>query len=797
MTSFDVTYEVIGLPTLVVSIFGALVALMLFALMMKQPRGDANMIRIQDAIKEGALTFLKTEYMALAFLVAALFVLVTAAVNWRTGICYLVGVSTSALCGFIGMITAVNGNARTAEAAKSGLNAALRVAFNGGSVMGLTVVSLSLCALSVLLMIFRDEAFLGSNALAGFGMGASTLSIFARVGGGIFTKAADVGADLVAKVEHNIPEDDVRNPATIADNVGDNVGDVAGMGADLFGSFAGSIIASSLLAAKDDSLGKAGIALPFFISGSGIIAAIIGTMLVRTKEGANQGDLLVVLRRAQVTAGIIQIGFIALIIGVLDLSWKLFGCIVIGLAAGLLIAVLSEYMTSGAYYPTRSIAAAGTAGPAGVVIQGIAVGSMACVMPTLIVASVVLSALALANMYGIALASTGVLSTLAITLATDAYGPIADNAGGIAEMAHLPPHVRENTDVLDALGNTTAAVGKGFAVVSAILTGISLVSSFVTRVELTTVPDLVTDKYGLAGILVGAMLPYAFSALTMTAVGKSAQGVVYEVRRQFKEIPGLMEGTGKADYASCVKSIMTAALHAMVFPVLIVILSPLIFGIGLGPRFLIGMLIGIIVSGMQVGTMQNTAGGAWDNAKKMCENDLGIKRSDVHKACVVGDTIGDPFKDTSGPAVNILVKLSCYISVVLSPVFKNQADYWWVSLIIIGILMVFVPVWIRFDPGLGDLGIGVLEKYADEWKAQKAKAELNGEQTAIVLHSEEPAASSAPSAASSSSSAEAAAPAPVATEAAAPAPAAEEAAAPVAAEEVKVVEAEPKAVETA
>eukprot|EP00759_Apiculatamorpha_spiralis_P030642 PhF_6_TR32205/c0_g1_i6/m.47883/K15987/hppA; K(+)-stimulated pyrophosphate-energized sodium pump len=717
--TFDVTYESIGVPTLVTGVCGSFVALGYYMYMMSHPRGDETMMRIQDAIKEGAMSFLKYEYIGVAIVILMLFVLVAAAVSWRTGICMLCGALTSALCGFIGMMTAVNGNARTAEAAKTGLNAALRVAFTGGSVMGICVVSFSLIMLSSLLMIFREYSFEEGNALAGFTLGGAILSIFARVGGGIFTKAADVGADLVAKVENDIPEDDVRNPATIADNVGDNVGDVAGMGADLFGSFIGSIVSASLIAAKDPDLGLPGIALPYYISAAGLISATVGTLLVRTKEGATQHDLLLVLRRAQITSGLIQIGFIALAIWALDLSWKLFGCIVIGLGAGLIIAILSEIMTSSAYAPTRSIGAAATAGPAGVVIQGIAVGSLAAVMPTLIVASVVLATLELAGMYGIALASTGILSTLAITLATDAYGPIADNAGGIAEMSHLDPHVRDNTDVLDALGNTTAAVGKGFAVVSAVLTGISYVSSLITRVNLTSSPNLVTDKYGLAGLLVGAMIPYAFSALCMTAVGKSAQGVVVEVRRQFREIPGLMEGTASPDYARCVREIMKAALHAMVFPVMIVVLMPLILGIGLGPLFLVGMLIGIIVSGLQLGTLQNTAGGAWDNAKKMCENELKIKHSDLHKACVVGDTIGDPFKDTSGPAINILMKLSCSLSVVLSPVWSNQKDYWWASLIIIGCCMIFVPFWIKMDPGLGNLGVETLNTYADEWKKKK------------------------------------------------------------------------------
>ncbi len=716
---FDVTYEVIGLPTLVAAICGLLFAGGFFLRMNAHPRGNAKMIRIQDAISEGAMSFLKYEYRALSIVMLLLFVLLTVAIDWRSGICYLCGVTASATCGFIGMSTAVRGNARTAEAARNGLNGALTVAFSGGAVMGLTVVSVALLFQSVLLMIFRDNAFSGVNALAGFGMGGSTVSIFARVGGGIFTKAADVGADLVAKLEQNIPEDDVRNPATIADNVGDNVGDVAGMGADLFGSFAGSTIASSLLAMSNSDLGPACVALPYFISAGGIFSSIVGLVLVRTKEGATHHDILITLRRAQIIAGVIQIGVIALVIGVLDLSWKLFGCIVIGLVAGIAIAILSEIMTSGAYFPTRSIAAAGTAGAAGVIIQGIAVGSMACVLPTLITASVVLAVMNLAGVYGVALASTGVLSLLAMTLATDAYGPIADNAGGIAEMSHMPSYVRDNTDVLDALGNTTAAVGKGFAVVSAVLTGIALIVNFVNRLkkEGVVINNVVTDSYGLSGLLVGAMIPYAFSAFCMAAVGKSAQGVVVEVRRQFREIPGIMEELNPPDYAKCVKAIMVAALHAMVFPVLICILAPVTLGIGLGPTFLVGVQIGLIVSGLQLGCLQNTAGGAWDNSKKLCENDFKIKGSDVHRACVVGDTVGDPFKDTSGPAVNILIKLSCYMAFVLTPIYVKQHNFWWVAIIIIGVLCVFVPVWMRMDPGLGNLSHTTLEDYAAAWHA--------------------------------------------------------------------------------
>lgn len=721
MTSFAVTWVVVGLPPLVVAGLGCLIALMYFFSVARADKGTPEMRAIATAIQEGAMAFLKYEYCALLALVAALFVLITAAVNWQSGICYLVGVATSALCGFIGMYTATSANAATAQACRKSLDAGLRVAFAGGSVMGLCVTCLGLGAISVLTMIFQNDSFLGPTGLSGFGMGASTLSILARVGGGIFTKAADVGADLVGKVEHDLPEDDIRNPATIADNVGDNVGDVAGMGADLFSSFSGSVIASSLLAMKDPSLQQPGVALPFWIAGAGIVASVIGFFLVRAKENATQHELLLVLRHAQMVSGALLVGLVALIIGVLGLSWKYFGCVVIGLAAGLAIATITEFMTSPNYFPTQSIAASSTSGAAGVIIQGLAVGYMSCIAPSLIVSAVILSCVALAGIYGIALASTGVLSILAITLATDAYGPIADNAGGIAEMAHLEPFVRHRTDILDGLGNVTAATGKGFAVVSAVLTAFSLVASFVSRVGLTA-PDLVTNNYGLAGVLTGAMIPYWFAAMTMTAVARCATAVIGEVRRQLREIPGLLEGKAKADYEGCVRAIMMAALHSMVFPVLLVILYPLVLGVGLGPVFLTGALIGAIVSGLQIGNSQNVSGGAWDNAKKFVESGvLGGKKSAFHKATVVGDTVGDPFKDTSGPAVNILMKLSCYISVTLAPIFQNQSNYWWAAIIIIGVLLVFAPLWMSISPVRGVLSLETaVAQYEKELAATSA-----------------------------------------------------------------------------
>jgi len=499
-------------------------------------------------------------------------------------------------------------------------------------------------------------------------------------------------------VEEDFPEDDVRNPATIADNVGDNVGDVAGMGADLFSSFVGSIIASSVLGFKQH--GYAGIALPFWISMAGIICAIIGMLTIQTKEDATQGDLLNVLRRGIFTAAFLELACMAVIVAVLNMDWALFFCLMIGLVAGILISFWSEYFTSGAYAPTQRIANSGVFGPANVIIEGISVGSYSTIGPVLIIASTIISVRVLSgSAFGIALASTGLLSILAITLATDAYGPVADNAGGIAEMAHMPPQCRVNTDALDALGNTTAAVGKGFAVGSAVLTAVSLLTTFTVRVGIVDSLNPISDTFFMPGVLVGAMLPYAFAALTMGAVASAAGAVVNEVRRQLKDIVGLREGAEgvKADHEKCVDMVTGAALYMMIPPAGLCILSPLVFGIGLGPEMLAGVLFGAISSGFVLGGMMNAAGGAWDNAKKMNEKD-GQKGSFKHKSTVVGDTVGDPFKDTSGPAINIQIKLMSYISVVLVPVFRHQKQYWWAALIIIGVVLLLTPLYLSMCP---------------------------------------------------------------------------------------------------
>jgi K(+)-stimulated pyrophosphate-energized sodium pump len=514
-------------------------------------------------------------------------------------------------------------------------------------------------------------------------------------GGGIFTKAADVGADLVGKLEAGIPEDDPRNPATIADNVGDNVGDVAGMGADIFGSFAGSIIAAALIGTRA-GMGTVAVALPMWVAAAGIVSSTIGMVAVRTHDGATQGQVLDSVRRGLLLAAALQLGFMAIVVWVLGVDWRLYATIIIGLACGRAIGLCAEFFTSTAYMPTRSIAKAGLAGPASVIIQGLSIGMSSTIPAALLIASCVLASVNLSGFYGLAIASVGLLSNLAISLATDAFGPVADNAGGIAEMAGMPPATRNNTDVLDALGNTTAAIGKGFAMASAVLTGLSLLTSYAVRVEITAIDILEAGGYTMAGALVGAMLPFAFSAVTMGAVAKAARGVVYEVRRQMREIPGLLEGTAPADYARCVEYVTKAALALMVTPAVIVVLPPLICGIGLGTQFLGGLLLAEIVVSFSLGLMMSAAGGSWDNAKKYVEaGSYGGRKSPAHAATVVGDTVGDPFKDTSGPSLNILVKLSTYMGVVLAPIYKAHNDIWWVAIILLGLLIILLPLWMR------------------------------------------------------------------------------------------------------
>ncbi len=651
-------------------------------------QGNSKMREIGAAIREGSIAFLRREYLTLAP-----FVLVMALVLWllidselvldgdwvpRTAIAYLVGTICSGTAGIIGMNVAIRANVRTAAAAMRGLNPALRVAFSSGAVMGMTVVGVGLLGVIILYVIFQDIKY-----VIGFGFGASSIALFARVGGGIFTKAADVGADLVGKIEAGIPEDDPRNPAVIADNVGDNVGDVAGMGADLFESYVGSIIAAIALAAvavKDiDGEGwKSGVViLPFVIAGAGIIASILGTFLVRSGERATFGDLLWALRRGILASSVLVLllalgavlwldldGLIAPNVSEFDIFWA----IVAGLGAGVIIGFVTEFYTSYDYGPTKRVAEAAQTGAATTMISGIATGMQSTVVPVLVISGAILAAFELAEFYGVAMAGVGMLSTLGITLATDAYGPVADNAGGIAEQAHLAPEVRQRTDALDALGNTTAATGKGFAIGSAGLTALALLAAFAQTAELDGINLL--KHTTLAGLLVGAMLPFLFSAMTMRAVGRAAFAIVNEVRRQFAEIPGIMEGTGRPDYVRCVDISTRGALREMIIPGLMAVAAPLSVGFLLGEEALGGLLIGAVGSGLVLAITMANAGGAWDNAKKYIEiGHYGGKGSDAHKAAVEGDVVGDPFKDTSGPSLNILLKLMAIVSLVFAPVF--------------------------------------------------------------------------------------------------------------------------------
>ena len=656
--------------------------------------GNALMQSIGDSIRTGAGAFLRREYMSLLPFVVVVTV-VLGVLDYTvfkhemavpaTAISYLVGTICSGTAGFIGMNVAVRANVRTAAAGMRGLNPALRVAFSSGTVMGISVVGIGLLGVTILYLIFQNI-----SVVAGFGFGASSIALFARVGGGIFTKAADVGSDLVGKVEAGIPEDDPRNPGVIADNVGDNVGDVAGMGADLFESYVSSIISTVALSAAavvfatqggDFDYTDSQAVFPMLLAGSGIVAAILGTFLVRSGEQADFDKLLWSLRYGIFAAGGLLIIFAAILTITLTNNWWWFGCVVAGLTAGTIIGLATEYFTSYSYKPTQTVSAASETGAATVIIQGIASGMLSTLVPVVCVSVAILLAYWFAGFYGVALAGVGLLSTLGITLATDAYGPVADNAGGIAEQANLDPEVRERTDALDALGNTTAATGKGFAIGSAALTALALLAAYSVSAGLITIgPDgkLVDANIGinllqpeiLVGLVIGAMLPFIFSALTMQAVGRAAQGIVDEVRRQFREIPGLMEGTGTPDSARCVDISTQGALREMIVPGLMAVIAPIATGFILGEAALGGLLIGSVASGFMLAIMMASAGGTWDNAKKYVElGNYGGKGSEAHKAAVEGDVVGDPFKDTSGPSLNILLKLMAVVSLVFAPVF--------------------------------------------------------------------------------------------------------------------------------
>ena len=667
--------DLILIMALIVPLIGILFALYLSFKIIKQDEGNKDIIFIGNAIKEGAMAFLSKEYRVLSIFVIIVAIIITVLLDFgkditnyqlpKIAISYIAGAIGSAIAGFVGMSIAVRANYRTTVQAMKGLNPALRIAFNSGAVMGISVVSIGLLGITIIYLIFDSM-----EAAAGFGFGASTIALFARVGGGIYTKAADVGADLVGKVEAGIPEDDPRNPATIADNVGDYVGDVAGMGADLFESYVGSIIATMTLviSATFISDSKDAVVLPFFIASIGIVSSIIGTFLVRTKEGASMGSLLWSLRTGIFSAGIIVL--VITLLGALTSMFPLevFWIILTGLIAGVIIGTASEIATSYEYKYTKDLAEQAKTGAATIIIGGLGLGMISTIIPTLVIIISMAIAYMLGDFYGIALAAVGMLSTLGITLATDAYGPVADNAGGIAEQAKLPPEVRERTDALDSLGNTTAATGKGFAIGSAVLTAGALLFSYASIAGIDSI-NLLEVKV-LIGLIIGTLMPFVFSALTMQAVGAAAMDMVNEVRRQFKEIKGLMEGKAVADYAKAVEISTNGSLKAMIVPGLIAIIVPIATGLILSKEALGAMLAGSIASGFLLAIMMANSGGAWDNAKKYIESGkLGGKGSDAHSAAVVGDTVGDPFKDTSGPALNILIKLMTIISVVFAPLF--------------------------------------------------------------------------------------------------------------------------------
>ena len=631
------------------------------AFVAKADAGTERMREIAASINEGARAFLFAEYRILVIFIVVLFLLIGIAMHsWVTALCFLCGALFSILAGYIGMNVATKANVRTANAAReSGMNKALSIAFSGGSVMGMCVVGLGLLGVSVLYMITKDP-----NMLFGFSLGASSIALFARVGGGIYTKAADVGADLVGKVEAGIPEDDPRNPAVIADNVGDNVGDVAGMGADLFESYVGAIVSAMTLGAIANPESTI---FPLVIAAFGILASVIATFFVRGQEGSNPHKAL---KMGSYVSAILVVIASLIFSKVMLGSMKPALAIIAGLIVGLVIGVVTEVYTSGDYKFVKKIAQQSETGSATTIISGVAVGMMSTWIPVVLICVGIFVAYKFAGLYGIALAAVGMLSTTGITVAVDAYGPIADNAGGIAEMSHLDHSVREITDKLDAVGNTTAAMGKGFAIGSAALTALALFVSFAHSTSLQLDEVALTSPNVVIGLLIGGMLPFVFSAMTMDSVSKAAYKMIEEVRRQFREIPGVMEGTAKPDYKNCVSISTTAALKEMLVPGIMAVVAPLLVGILLGADALAGLLAGSLVTGVMLAMFMSNSGGAWDNAKKYIEEgNHGGKGSDAHKAAVVGDTVGDPFKDTSGPSINILIKLMTVVSTVFAALF--------------------------------------------------------------------------------------------------------------------------------